>query len=154
MMAQAATLHDVGKIGIADDILLKPGKLSDPEYVAMRLHTTMGAKLLSEGHSEVIKMAETIALSHHERWDGKGYPAGLKGDEIPLEGRIVAVVDVLDALTHERPYKPAWSLEDALHEIKGLSGTHFDPSIVEALLCLPSHILQCSRMDEDLDKNL
>jgi putative two-component system response regulator len=114
----------------------------------MRLHTTMGATLLAEGNSEVIRLAETIASSHHERWDGKGYPAGLKGEEIALEGRIVAVVDVLDALTHERPYKDAWTLEDALREIQSQSGSHFDPQVVEALAALPAQTLLCMDMHE------
>ncbi len=149
MMSQAATLHDVGKIGTPDGILLKPAKLTDIEFITMRSHTTMGANLLAEGHSEVIKLAQTIALSHHERWDGKGYPGGIKGEEIPIEGRIVAVVDVLDALTHERPYKKAWSLEDALREIKNLSGSHFDPAVVQALCGLPTEVLSYSRMNDE-----
>jgi putative two-component system response regulator len=149
MMSQAAMLHDVGKIGTPDDILLKPAKLTDPEFETMRTHTTRGANLLREGHSEVIQMAQTIALTHHERWDGRGYPAQLKGEEIPVEGRIVAVVDVLDALTHERPYKKAWALEDALTEIQNLSGSHFDPAVVQALCSLPIEILSYTRINEE-----
>ena len=145
VMSQAATLHDVGKIGTPDDILLKPARLSEPELATMRTHTIMGANLLAEGHSEVIKMAQSIALSHHERWDGQGYPAGLCGADIPIEGRIVAAVDVLDALTHERPYKEAWPLEDALREIQSLSGSHFDPDVVKALCALPLEVLTDSR---------
>jgi putative two-component system response regulator len=149
MMSQAAMLHDVGKIGTPDGILLKPAKLTDPEFETMRSHTTRGANLLAEGHSEVIKMAQTIALTHHERWDGKGYPAKLKGEEIPVEGRIVAAVDVLDALTHERPYKKAWTLEEALREIQSLSGRHFDPKVVQALCALPIEVLSYTRINEE-----
>lgn len=132
----AARLHDVGKIAISDTILHKPGKLTEDEYLTMKAHTLAGAKMLSDARSDLIRMAEVIALTHHERWDGGGYPQGLKGEEIPIEGRIVAVVDVLDALTSQRPYKKAWSMEEALQEIQRLSGSHFDPQVVQALLGL------------------
>ena len=141
LIRQAAPLHDVGKIGIPDSILLKPGKLTDEEFAAMKHHTIIGANLLSEGHSPVMLLAERIALSHHERWDGNGYPQGLKGEEIAIEGRILAVVDVFDALTHERPYKKAWAVEDALAEITRCEGAQFDPEIVQAFLQLPHHEL-------------
>jgi HD-GYP domain-containing protein (c-di-GMP phosphodiesterase class II)/predicted negative regulator of RcsB-dependent stress response len=134
LIYSAARLHDVGKIGIRDAILLKPGKLIQDEMVIMKTHTTKGAGILSGGHSKLLKMAEEIARYHHERWDGSGYPHGLAGASIPQSARIVAVADVLDALTHERPYKKAWSVEDALAEIESLSGTHFDPLVVE--MCL------------------
>lgn len=150
-IALAATLHDVGKIGISDGILLKPGKLTSSEYDAMKEHTLMGAAILAGGQSEVVRLAHTIAVSHHERWDGSGYPHGLSGEQIPLEGRIVAAVDVFDALTHERPYKPAWPLDEALAEIGRLSGTHFDPAVVEALVTLPREVLLCQELDEPLD---
>lgn len=130
----AARLHDVGKIAISDTILHKPGKLTEDEYLTMKAHTLAGARMLSEARSELIRMAECIALTHHEKWDGTGYPHGLKGEEIPLEGRIVAVVDVLDALTSSRPYKHAWTMEEALQEIERQSGQHFDPQVVMALL--------------------
>lgn len=132
----AARLHDVGKIAISDTILHKPGKLTDEEYTTIKAHTLAGARMLSQAQSELIRMAETIALTHHEKWDGTGYPNGLKGEEIPLEGRIVAAVDVLDALLSERPYKEAWTLEAALHEIETQSGKHFDPRVVQVLLML------------------
>jgi putative two-component system response regulator len=133
----AAPLHDVGKIGIPDSILLKPGKFTETEYKIMQRHARIGAQLLAGGHSDVIQTAERIALTHHERWNGQGYPLGLKGEDIAIEGRILAVVDVFDALTHERPYKPAWPLEDALEELKIQQGKQFDPEIVECFLSLP-----------------
>jgi putative two-component system response regulator len=148
IVSQAATLHDVGKIGISDGILLKPARLTEAEYSAMQSHTLMGAKLLANGQSQVIQLAQTIAVTHHERWDGTGYPHRLKGEDIPLEGRIVAVVDVLDALTHERPYKAAWPMDEALAEIQRLSGSHFDPEVVDALVRLPPSVLRCEQIDE------
>jgi putative two-component system response regulator len=129
----AAPLHDVGKIGISDTILLKPGKLTDEEYETMKKHAEIGASILSGSTSDLLILAEEIAISHHERWDGRGYPNKVAGDDIPLSGRIVAVVDVFDALTHERTYKKAWTVEDALTEIQRCSGTQFDPQVVEAL---------------------
>ena len=126
----AARLHDVGKIGISDTILLKPGKLTDDEFELMRQHTVIGAKMLSNGQSALLRMAEKIALSHHERWDGNGYPNKLAGEAIPDVARIVSVADVLDALTHARPYKKAWSVEETLAEIERNSGRQFDPNIV------------------------
>jgi diguanylate cyclase (GGDEF)-like protein len=128
----AARLHDVGKIGISDTILHKPSKLESEEMAKMRTHTTIGARILSSGNSQLLRVAEEISLAHHERWDGKGYPLGLKGEAIPLSARIVAVADVLDALTHERPYKRAWSVSEALAEIKRQAGFQFDPQVVEA----------------------
>jgi putative two-component system response regulator len=130
----AAPLHDIGKIAIGDNILLKPGKLTPDEFEVMKTHTTIGAAILSRGRSELVKMAEEIALVHHERWDGTGYPRGLKGDGIPIEGRIVALADVFDALTHERPYKRAWPVEEAIAEIRKESGKRFDPQIVRAFI--------------------
>jgi HD-GYP domain-containing protein (c-di-GMP phosphodiesterase class II) len=130
----AARLHDVGKIGIRDAILLKPGKLNPEELELMRLHTTMGARILSSGRSPLLRMAEEIAYSHHERWDGAGYPRGLVGQAIPQAARIVSVADVLDALTHERPYKRAWPLAEALEEIKRQRGRQFDPAVVDVCL--------------------
>jgi len=137
LIGRAAPLHDVGKIGIPDGILLKPGKLTGEEFDKMKEHTTIGASMLCDSRSELLQSAERIALSHHEKWSGAGYPHGLKEEEIPIEGRILAVVDVFDALTHERPYKSAWTIEDAVAEITRSSGTHFDPQIVEAFLTLP-----------------
>jgi len=132
MIFHAAPMHDVGKIGIPDKILLKPGKLDPDEWQIMKSHTTMGGEILSGGTSELMKMSHTIAITHHEKWDGSGYPEGLKEDEIPLEGRIVAVADVFDALTSERPYKKAWSVEKSLALIEEESGKHFDPLVARA----------------------
>jgi PAS domain S-box-containing protein len=130
----AAPLHDVGKIGIPDRILLKPGKLTAEEYEVMKTHTMLGARLLTGSGSPVLKMGTLIAESHHERWDGSGYPRGWAGEAIPLVGRIVAVADVFDALTHDRPYKSAWSTDRAIAEIEHRAGSHFDPRIVAAFL--------------------
>ena len=130
----AARLHDVGKIGISDAVLLKAGKLSVAEFEYMKRHTLIGARLLSGGQSEVLKMARQIALTHHERWDGNGYPHGLSGSEIPLVGRIVALADVFDALMHRRPYKSAWEKAEALAELARQRGRHFDPELTDAAL--------------------
>lgn len=134
LLAKAAPLHDVGKIGIPDSILLKPGKLTSQEFHIMQTHTTIGATLLAKGRSPLMEMAEVIARTHHERWDGTGYPCGLKGNGIPLVGRIVSIVDVFDALTHERPYKKAWPLSEAIAEITNQRDRQFDPQVVEAFL--------------------
>jgi putative two-component system response regulator len=134
---RAAPLHDVGKIGVSDLILLKPSKLTPEEFATMQQHTTIGASILSRHATPLLKQAANIALSHHERWSGGGYPHGLSGEEIPIEGRIVAVADVFDALTHARTYKKAWPVEDAIAEIERQSGQHFDPDIVHAFLSLP-----------------
>lgn len=136
LIERAAPLHDVGKIGVADAILLKPGKLTDDEFATMKQHTVIGAQMLSGSTSPWLQMAETIALSHHERWDGNGYPGKLFGEEIPLVGRIVAVADVFDALTHERPYKKAWPIAQAKAEIESQSGKQFDERVVNAFLTL------------------
>lgn len=129
---RAATLHDLGKIGVSDTILLKPGKLTPEEMDVMRTHVTVGADILSGGTSRYLQVAERIALTHHEWWDGNGY-LGMRGEEIPIEGRIVAVADVFDALTHERPYKRAWTVDAAVEHISRLRGRHFDPAVVDAL---------------------
>jgi PAS domain S-box-containing protein len=136
VLLRAAPLHDVGKIGIGDSILLKPGKLTAEEFETMKQHTVIGSKMLSDSTSAWLQMAEEIALTHHERWNGQGYPQGLCGEDIPLVGRIVAVADVFDALTHERPYKPAWPVAEAINEIQLQSGTQFDPAVVSAFLAL------------------
>lgn len=168
LIEQAAPLHDIGKIGIPDAILLKEGKLSPEEFETMqkhvllgkrafepmsrheweihRRHTLMGNQMISVGSSSLLKMAAEIALTHHERWDGTGYPLGLAGEEIPLSGRIVAVADVFDALTSKRPYKPAFSNEKSFHIIEEASGQHFDPAVVNAFKAAREQIIQV-RMD-------
>ena len=129
----AAPLHDIGKIGMPDDILLKLGKLTESEFSTMQLHTTIGARILSGSAHAILQTAEQIAFTHHERWDGRGYLNGLKGDAIPLASRIVAVADVFDALTHRRPYKEPWPIDQALQEIESQEGHQFDPQVVKAL---------------------
>ncbi|MFQ6403651.1 HD domain-containing phosphohydrolase [Methylophilus sp. 'Pure River'] len=137
-LIHAAPMHDIGKIGIPDHVLLKPGKLNDEELALMRKHPKMGAKILDNSTSPLIKLAHSVALYHHEKWDGSGYPFGLKGEAIPIEARIVAVADVFDALLNKRPYKEAWPVEAAVAEIESNRGKHFDPAIVDAMLqCLP-----------------
>jgi HD-GYP domain-containing protein (c-di-GMP phosphodiesterase class II)/CHASE3 domain sensor protein len=133
LLALAAPLHDIGKIGIPDAVLLKPGKLTDDEFAVMKTHAQVGANMLAGSGSPVLQAAAQIAQHHHERWDGTGYPHRLRGTRIPLAARIVAVADTLDALTHERPYKAAWSLHDALHEIFSQSARQFDPRVIDAL---------------------
>jgi putative two-component system response regulator len=132
LIGHAARLHDIGKIGIADELLLKPGAYSAEDFDAMKVHSTIGARILSGSTNELLMMAEQIALTHHERWDGQGYPHGRAGEGIPLPGRIVAVADVFDALTHRRPYKEPWPIDEATHEIYETSGSKFDPHVVEA----------------------
>ena len=132
LVRQAAPLHDLGKIAIPDSILLKPGRLEPEEFEVVKTHAVLGARVLSDASSEVLAVAERIARSHHERWDGDGYPDGLAGDDIPLEARLVHVADVFDVLVHERPYKEAWTVEDAAGEIRAGAGTQFDPGVVAA----------------------
>jgi putative two-component system response regulator len=127
----AAPMHDVGKIGIPDNILLKPGKLDAPEWHVMKTHTTVGAEILGEHPDPLLSMARLVALSHHEKWDGSGYPHGLVGEAIPLVGRIVAIADVFDALTSERPYKLAWEISSAVEYILSGAGGHFDPYLTQ-----------------------
>ena len=133
LIRRAAPLHDIGKVGIPDSILLKAGPLTSAEFAIMKTHTVLGAQMLSDGRSELVRVSQRIARSHHEWWDGSGYPDKTVREATPLEARIVAVADFLDALTHDRPYRPAWSLEDTLSEIAARSGIHFDPQIAGAL---------------------
>jgi response regulator RpfG family c-di-GMP phosphodiesterase len=128
----ATKLHDIGKIAVPDQILTKPSSLAPNEFELVKMHTTIGAEILAQSDWPLLKLAETIALTHHERWDGSGYPHGLQGEEIPLAGRIVAVVDVFDVLISNRPYKQSWLPEEAITAIRARSGTHFDPAVVEA----------------------
>ena len=134
LLRHASALHDVGKVAIPDGILLKPGRLTAEEWEIMKSHAAAGAALLAGSESPLVQRAEEIARTHHERWDGTGYPAGLRGEQIPLAGRICAVVDVFDALRSERPYKRAWSLEDTLAELRRGRGAHFDARVVDAFL--------------------
>jgi len=137
----AAPMHDVGKIGIPDQILLKPGKLNPDEWEIMKQHTTIGAQILKGSASGFIKLAAIIALTHHERWNGTGYPRGLKGPGIPLLGRITAIADVFDALTSKRPYKKPFSVEESFRIIKEGRETHFDPKVVDAFLAVTNEVL-------------
>jgi putative two-component system response regulator len=134
LMRKAAPLHDIGKIGIPDSILLKDGRLTSEERTVMETHTSIGARILSGSRYPILRFAEEIALAHHERWDGGGYPNGLRGEDIPLSGRIVAAADVFDSLTHVRPYKRAWTVQETITEMRAEAGRHFDPQVVEALL--------------------
>lgn len=131
-LLNAAPMHDIGKIGIPDVILQKPGKLTPDEWEIMKTHTSVGAEIIGEDNSNLLKIARTIALCHHEKWDGSGYPNSLAGDAIPIEARIVAIADVFDALTSVRPYKKSWSIAEATAYIEQESGKHFDPELVSA----------------------
>lgn len=134
LLLNAAPMHDIGKIGIPDHILLKPGKFEPDEWKIMQTHAQIGADILAGDDSELLMMAHDIALSHHEKWNGKGYPNGLKGEDIPFVGRVTALADVFDALTSKRPYKEEWPVEKAVKLIKEESGEHFDPRLVEIFL--------------------
>ena len=134
LVLAAAPMHDIGKVGIPDHILLKPGRLSAEEMQVMRGHPEIGARILGNSPSPLLQAAASIALHHHERVDGAGYPHGLAGEDIPLYARIVAVADVFDALTSSRPYKPAWPLEKAVAHLRDASGSHFDARCVDAFL--------------------
>ena len=141
LIGRAAPLHDIGKLGVSDAILRKPGPLSKEDFECVKRHAAIGAEILAGSSSSLLQMAQVIALSHHERWDGAGYPNGLAGEEIPLPGRIAAVADVFDALTHERPYKRAWDVDEAVAEIREGSGSQFDPAVVEVFLRLDHNTL-------------
>lgn len=130
LIFNAAPLHDIGKIGIPDHILLKKGSLTDEEWEIMRKHPEYGVEIIGDNDSELLVTAKEIALSHHEKWDGSGYPKKLKGEDIPISGRIIMIADVFDALTTERPYKKAWTSEDAIKLINDNSGSHFDPNLI------------------------
>ncbi|WP_369404212.1 HD-GYP domain-containing protein [Thauera butanivorans] len=138
----AAPMHDIGKIGIPDAILRKAGPLDDDEWRIMRSHCEIGAQIIGEPDSGLLAMARSIALTHHEKWDGSGYPNSLVGEAIPLEGRIVAIADVFDALTSERPYKPGWPVDKAIGALREGAGRHFDPALVELFIARLDEILQ------------
>jgi len=134
LLMNAAPMHDVGKIGIPDDILKKPGKLTDEEFEIMKEHCLIGAEVIGHDDSELLQLARQIALTHHEKWNGLGYPNRLAGEDIPLTGRIIAIADVFDALTSDRPYKKAWSVADAAALLEKETGNHFDPALVPLFL--------------------
>ncbi len=136
-----APMHDVGKIGIPDHILLKPDKLTADEWEIMKQHTTFGGNILTGSEADYLKLGEVIALTHHEKWDGSGYPKGLSGKQIPIEGRIVAITDVFDALTSKRPYKEPFSIEKSFAIIEEGRGNHFDPAVVDAFFAVKEEIL-------------
>jgi len=142
MLMSAAPMHDIGKIGIPDNILKKPGKLDNEEFDIMRTHCEIGAKIIGDDSSELLKMAKIVAMSHHEKWNGFGYPNKLKGEEIPRIGRIVAIADVFDALTSKRPYKDAWSIEDAVQLLEESAGEHFDPQLVSLFIGVLPEVLE------------
>jgi PAS domain S-box-containing protein len=149
LLRHAGPLHDVGKLAIPDCILLKRGRLTADEFDVMKTHAELGARLLSSGSSRVLQTAAVIAATHHERWDGTGYPKGLVGEAIPLVGRIVAVADVFDALTHDRPYKSAWSVQRACAEVERSAGSHFDPRVVAAFVAMRTDLeTLCDEVDE------
>jgi two-component system response regulator RpfG len=156
LIEMAAPMHDIGKIGIPDNILLKPGKLNHEEFSIMKTHTSIGYHILKNSHSKYISLGADIALAHHERYDGTGYPNGLQGKDIPLDARIVTVADVYDALTSERPYKKAWSNREALEYLDANKGTHFDPGCVDAFMRQFSKvsIIQQQLQDESPSQNL
>ena len=145
----AASMHDIGKIGIPDKILMKPGKLNTEEWAIMQQHTVIGAKILNGSKQDYMKLAEEIALTHHEKWNGSGYPQGLKGEHIPISGRIVAVADVFDALISERPYKASLSTRESFTIIKNERGTHFDPAVIDAFIGIKQEILSIVEQYKD-----
>lgn len=140
-LLNAAPMHDIGKIGVPDAILQKPGPLTAEEWEIMRQHPEFGAEIIGEQESSMLRMARAVALGHHEKWNGSGYPLGLSGEQISLEARIVALADVFDALTSVRPYKKAWTPEDAMKHIQSQSGQHFDPALVELFVPLQPELL-------------
>jgi putative two-component system response regulator len=151
LLLNASPMHDIGKIGIPDHILLKPGKLEPHEWEVMKTHTLIGADLLAGDDSDLMILAHDIALTHHEKWDGSGYPHGLAGEDIPPAGRIVALADVFDALTSERPYKPAWPVERAVALIREQAGRHFDPELAEVFLSVLPRVLAISNQYAEPD---
>jgi putative two-component system response regulator len=151
LLLSAAPMHDIGKMGIPDHILLKPGRLDPDELKIMREHAQIGANILQDSPSPLLQAAAEIARTHHEKWDGSGYPNGLQGEEIPLHGRIVAVADVFDALTSTRPYKKGWSLEDAAGFLRDNTGSHFDPRCVEAFFAGWDEVLDIFNRYRDED---
>jgi len=150
----AAPLHDIGKIGVPENILLKPGELNPAEWEIMKLHTVIGGRILEKSETDYLKVGEIIALTHHEKWNGEGYPKGLRAKEIPIEGRITAIADVFDALTSKRPYRRPISLDEAFKYIAKKKGIHFDPNVVDAFFGVKEDILSIKRKLEDKDQSL
>lgn len=154
MIMEAAAMHDIGKMGLADSILLKPASLSVEEYETMKTHTLMGYEILNGSNSKLLKMAAEIALYHHEKFDGTGYPKGLKDYDIPLYARICALSDVFDALMSRRPYKDAWTLEETVKEIDGRMGTHFDPDLVKKFKSALPELLEVKKLHDERDASM
>ena len=152
ILLHAAPMHDIGKIGIADSIMLKPGKLTDEEFSTMQKHPEIGAEIIGDcGDSILLNVAKSVSLTHHEKWDGTGYPKGLAGEDIPIEGRICAIADVFDALTSKRPYKDAWSIEDTVAFLKAQKGKHFEPKLVDLMIEILPKILDIKATFKDED---
>lgn len=149
LILHSSPMHDVGKIGIPDHILLKPGKFEPDEWEIMKSHVEIGAEILSIHPAQIIQMAHTIVMTHHEKWDGSGYPAGLKGEKIPAAGRIAAIADVFDALTSERPYKKPWAVADAIQFVKDQAGSHFDPHMVSKFIEIMPAVLDVREQHSD-----
>lgn len=150
ILLHAAPMHDIGKIGIADSIMLKPGKLTEEEFTTMKQHPEIGAEIIGDcGDSLLLKVAKSVSLTHHEKWDGSGYPNGLAGKDIPIEGRICALADVFDALTSKRPYKEAWSVEDTVTFLQSQKGKHFEPKLVDLLIAILPKILEIKMTFKD-----
>lgn len=145
----AAPMHDIGKIGIPDSIMLKPGKLTSEEFSIMQKHPEIGAEILGESDSDLIELAKIVSMTHHEKWDGTGYPKQLKGENIPIEGRIVALADVFDALTSVRPYKEAWTVEKAVEFITSQKNKHFDPELVDLFVSKLDKIVEIKNRWKD-----
>jgi putative two-component system response regulator len=155
LLAMASPLHDVGKIGIPDNILLKPGRFTDEEFEVMKTHAIIGSQLLDGSQSPVMQMAKTIALTHHERWNGSGYPNGLKGDDIPLVGQICSICDVFDALISKRIYKDAWTLHDAANIIISEKGKQFNPMLVDKFEQLLPKIIEIAKAyNDNIDQHI
>jgi putative two-component system response regulator len=152
MLRIASPMHDVGKVGIPDHILLKPGRLTPDEFQIMKQHAEIGYRILSGSNSELVQLAALIAHTHHEKWDGSGYPQGLAGDSIPIEGRIAAVADVFDALTSDRPYKRAWTIDEAVAFLRAGRAQHFDPVLVDMFLDAIEDVLAIRARFRDDDR--
>lgn len=151
LLKLAAPMHDTGKVGIPHSILKSPNKLTDDEWVIMRQHTVIGYEILIRGEAPLFKLAAEVALGHHEKWDGEGYPSKLKGEEIPQSARIVALADVFDALTMKRPYKKSWTIEESFAHIQQVAGTHFDPELVRTFLSIEDELREIKEKWDAVD---